>query len=54
MKQPEISDLERTGMDARRTIATEGKGLKAFTRNQGQTRMRNQARIYKQVYGGKK
>ncbi len=46
MKQPSIQELGKTGMDIRRTIATEGKGLGAFTRNQGATRMRNQKKIY--------
>lgn len=45
-KMPTMADLDKSGMDLRRTIATEGKGLKAFTRDQGATRMRNQNKIY--------
>lgn len=35
---PTYQDLLRSGMDQRRTIATEGKGLKAFTKNQKASR----------------
>lgn len=38
MRVPTYQDLERTGMDQRRTIATEGKGLKAFTRDHAASR----------------
>ena len=43
---PEMADLDRSGMDLRRTIASEGKGLKGFTADHGKTRMRNQKKIY--------
>ena len=43
---PEMKDLERSGMDLRRTIASAGPGLKGFTANHGKTRMRNQKKIY--------
>lgn len=46
MKQPSVQELAKTGMDIRRTIATGGKGLGAFARDQSKTRMRNQKKIY--------
>lgn len=35
---PTYKDLLRSGMDQRRTIATEGKGLKAFTKDHSASR----------------
>ena len=49
MRKVTYQDLEATKMDQRRTLATEGKGLKAFTKNQGKTRMKNQGKIYSSI-----
>ena len=44
---PTLQELDRTKMDQRRTIATEGKGqLKSFTQDHAATRMRNARKIY--------
>lgn len=37
---PTYKDLLRSGMDQRRTIATEGEGLKAFTKDHSASRKR--------------
>ena len=47
LKLPTLQDLDRTGLDQRRTVATEGKGqLARFTQDHAATRMRNARKIY--------
>ena len=46
MKQPTYADLSQSGVDIRRTIATEGGKLKGFTKDHAKTRMRNSSKIY--------
>ncbi len=49
MKNITYQDLERSGMDQRRTIASSGSKLKGFTKDHGATRMRNSAKIYSSI-----
>ena len=49
MKQPTYADLSQSGVDIRRTIATEGGKLKGFTKDHGKTRQRNSAKIYSSI-----
>lgn len=48
-KMPTMQDLGKSGMDLRRTIASEGKGLKGFTKDHGKTRMKTQKKIYSNI-----
>ncbi len=44
---PSYQDLLNSGMDLRRTIATEGKGLKAFTRDHAASRKKVASKVNK-------